>query len=215
MIKANNILDLRCFEGGPLATNGYAFKAPGGWVAVDAPQGMVTWAEDEDLVPQLLLLTHQHFDHVQGAAGLVARFNCPIWAFSDYDTALTLEDSFRGLEGTDFEIVPYRIGRILEPEIGGGLDVFGCEIDILHIPGHSPDSICFVICGEDIVFGGDVLFHSGIGRTDFPGGDTEILLNGIREKLFPLGDTTTVLPGHGITTTIGEERLGNPFLCRG
>ena len=215
MAKANNKLDLRCFEGGPLATNGYAFKAPGGWVVVDAPQGMAAWAEEEDVDPQLLLLTHQHFDHVQGAAGLVERFDCPVWAFSDYNTELTLEDFFRGLDGTDFEIVPYRIDRILERESGGGVDVCGCEIEILHIPGHSPDSICFVIGGEDIVFGGDVLFRAGIGRTDFPGGDTELLLSGIREKLFPLDDETTVLPGHGMPTTIGEERMENPFLYRG
>ena len=212
MSEANEGLDLRCFEGGPLATNGYAFKAPGGWVAVDAPQGMADWADKEGIDPQLLILTHQHFDHVQGAAGLAESFGCPIWAFAQYDKDLTLEDFFRGLEGTGFEIAPYRVGRILEQEIGDGLDILGCQIDLLHIPGHSPDSICFVMEGEDIVFGGDVLFRSGIGRTDFPGGDTDLLLDGIREKLFSLNETTAVLPGHGMATTIGRERRENTFL---
>ena len=212
MPEANEKLDLRCFEGGPLATNGYAFKAPGGWVAVDAPQGMAAWAEGEGVDPQLLILTHQHFDHVLGAADLVRRFGCPIWAFSPYESGLTLEDFFRGLEGTGFEIAAYNVGRILEGEIGERLDVFGCQVDLLHIPGHSPDSICLVLEEEDIVFGGDVLFDSGIGRTDFPDGDTGLLLDGIREKLFPLDDSMTVLPGHGPATTIGRERRENPFL---
>ncbi|MCP4847602.1 MAG: MBL fold metallo-hydrolase [Verrucomicrobiaceae bacterium] len=212
MSEANEKLDLRCFEGGPLATNGYAFKASGGWVAIDAPQGMADWADGEGIDPQLLILTHQHFDHVQGAAQLVERFDCPIWAFAQYDKGLTLEDFFRGLEGTGFEIAPYSVNRILEPEIEEGLDILGCHMDLKHIPGHSPDSICFVMVGEDIVFGGDVLFCSGIGRTDFPGGDTGLLLNGIREKLFSLDDVTTVFPGHGPSTTIGRERQENPFL---
>ena len=212
MNEANEKLNLRCFEGGPLATNGYAFKAPGGWVVVDAPQGMADWAEKEGVEPQLLILTHQHFDHVLGAADLVQRFGCPIWAFAPYESGLTLENFFRGLEGTGFEIAAYSVSRILEEEIGERLDVLGCQMDLLHIPGHSPDSICLVLEGEDIVFGGDVLFDSGIGRTDFPDGDTGLLLDGIREKLFALDDSMTVLPGHGPTTTIGRERRENPFL---
>ena len=212
MNEANEKLNLRCFEGGPLATNGYAFKAPGGWVVVDAPQGMADWAEKEGVEPQLLILTHQHFDHVLGAADLVQRFGCPIWAFAPYESVLTLENFFRGLEGTGFEIAAYSVSRILEEEIGERLDVLGCQMDLLHIPGHSPDSICLVLEGEDIVFGGDVLFDSGIGRTDFPDGDTGLLLDGIREKLFALDDSMTVLPGHGPTTTIGRERRENPFL---
>ena len=212
MSEANEKLDLRNFEGGPLATNGYVFKAAGGWVAVDAPQGMADWAEGEGIGPQLLILTHQHFDHVQGAAELVERFDCPIWAFAQYDKELSLEDFFRGLEGTGFEIAPYRVGRMLEHEIDDGLDVLGCHMDLLHIPGHSPDSICFVMSREDIVFGGDVLFRSGIGRTDFPGGDTGLLLDGIREKLLSLNEETAVLPGHGPPTPVGRERRENPFL---
>lgn len=212
MSEANEKLDLRCFEGGPLATNGYAFKAPEGWVAVDAPLDMADWADEEGIDPQLLILTHQHFDHVQGAAGLVERFDCPVWAFAQYDKQLTLEDFFPGLEGTGFEIMPYRVDRILEHEIEDGLNILGCHMDLQHIPGHSPDGICFVMEGKDIVFGGDVLFRSGIGRTDFPGGDTGLLLKGIREKLFLLNEGTTVLPGHGPATTIGRERRENPFL---
>ena len=204
--------DLRCYEGGPLATNDYVFRAPGGWVAVDAPLGMAEWSESEDVDPQLLILTHQHFDHVMGAAGMVERFGCPIWAFAAYERGLTLEDFFQGLEGTGFEIASYNVDRTLEGEIGQSLDVLGSPASLMHIPGHSPDSICIALEGWGLVFGGDVLFESGVGRTDFPGGDTGLLLDGIREKLFSLNDSTTVLPGHGPPTTIGRERRENPFL---
>ncbi len=212
MPEVNGKPDLRCFEGGPLATNGYAFKAPGGWVTVDAPQGMAEWAREEGVDPQLLILTHQHFDHVLGAAGMVECFGCPIWAYAPYDRGLTLEDFFRGLEGTGFEIASYVVDRTLEGQVGEGIDALGCPVSLLHIPGHSPDSICLSLAEEDLVFGGDVLFESGIGRTDFPGGDTGLLLEGIREKLFSLDDSTMVLPGHGPPTTVGRERRENPFL---
>jgi hydroxyacylglutathione hydrolase len=81
---------------------------------------------------------------------------------------------------------------------------------VLHVPGHSPGSICLYRPG--ILIGGDVLFQNSVGRTDLPGGDGALLLKGIREKLLVLPDDTIVYPGHGPTTTIGRERAHNPFL---
>lgn len=196
------------------ATNGYAFKAPNGWVLVDAPQGAVNWLEKEGIDPQLILLTHQHFDHVLGAGSVSVRFNCPIWAFADYAAELTLESLFNHFEDGDLKISPYTIERkILETVESAKLKVLGLGIEVVHVPGHSPDSICFYLQEQGLVFGGDVLFQMGIGRTDFPDGDTELLLGGIREKLFHLGGDVIVFPGHGPQTTIGEERAQNPFFC--
>jgi hydroxyacylglutathione hydrolase len=85
-------------------------------------------------------------------------------------------------------------------------------MQVLEVPGHCPGSLCFFIREQQLLVGGDVLFAGGVGRWDLPGGDVEVLFSGIRQKLFPLGDAVTVLPGHGPPTKIGTERLTNPFV---
>jgi len=88
----------------------------------------------------------------------------------------------------------------------------GSEMQVLEVPGHCPGSLCFFSRQDQFLIGGDVLFAGGVGRWDLPGGNADILFSGIREKLFPLGDAVTVLPGHGTPTKIGTERLTNPFV---
>jgi glyoxylase-like metal-dependent hydrolase (beta-lactamase superfamily II) len=88
----------------------------------------------------------------------------------------------------------------------------GVEFQILEVPGHCPASLCFFEKSERVLFGGDVLFAGGVGRWDLPGGDRDLLLGGIREKLLTLGDDVRVFPGHGPETTIGDERASNPYL---
>jgi glyoxylase-like metal-dependent hydrolase (beta-lactamase superfamily II) len=101
-----------------------------------------------------------------------------------------------------------RPDRILKD--GEHIDVGDLHFDVLHTPGHSSGGIC--LSGQRVVFSGDTLFNSGIGRTDFPGMSHERLIKSIREKLMVLPDETVVYPGHGPSTTIGDERRGNPFL---
>jgi hydroxyacylglutathione hydrolase len=91
-------------------------------------------------------------------------------------------------------------------------EFLGAKFEVLEVPGHCPGSLCFLSRADNVLVGGDVLFAGGVGRWDLPGGDGELLFGGIREKLFPLGDSITVLPGHGPPTTIGEERKTNPFV---
>ena len=88
----------------------------------------------------------------------------------------------------------------------------GTDFEVLEVPGHCPGSLCFFSPTDRLLIGGDVLFAGSIGRGDLPGGDIDLLIDGIRQKLFPLGDDVTVLSGHGPPTTIGRERLTNPFL---
>ena len=88
----------------------------------------------------------------------------------------------------------------------------GFNFKVFHVPGHSPDSICFYFGDSNVIFGGDVLFNGSIGRTDFPDGDTNQLIEGIKNKIFPLNDDIIIFPGHGGETTIGEEKINNPFL---
>ena len=107
-------------------------------------------------------------------------------------------------------------------EPGGFLDegdtvaVGDTRFEVLHCPGHSPDSLCFFApaSGEvpPMLVGGDVLFRDSVGRTDFVGGDSAQLMASIRDKLMPLPDETLVFPGHGLQTTIGRERAKNPFV---
>jgi len=91
-------------------------------------------------------------------------------------------------------------------------DFLGVKFQVLEVPGHCPGSLCFFSRSEKLLIGGDVLFAGGVGRWDLPGGDGQQLFQGIKAKLFPLGDDVTVLPGHGLPTTIGEERKTNPFV---
>ena len=92
------------------------------------------------------------------------------------------------------------------------MNASGLSIQVHHVPGHSPDSICFYLEDAEALFGGDVLFQMSVGRTDFPNGDMNLLVDGIRNKIFPLNDRVTVFPGHGPETSIGFEKSNNPFL---
>ena len=91
------------------------------------------------------------------------------------------------------------------------MSLAGLEIDVLHTPGHTPGHCCFLLPDEGVLFSGDQLFAGSIGRTDLPGGDTDQLMESMRSKIMPLEDGVRVLPGHGPETTIGSERLSNPF----
>ncbi len=207
------MLRILAYCGGFAQTNGYlVFSPEGEAVVIDAPEGMGDWLEEAAVTPDVLLLTHAHFDHVVDAARIQERFSCPIRSHSDPHPDLTLE-TWYGEQGLRVE--PYRVDERVAAD--SRITVGGLAFTCLHVPGHSPDSLCFVPepAGErdiPVVFGGDVLFRGSIGRTDFPNGDHEALLRGIRAKLFALPDRTVVYPGHGPATTIGEEKDGNPYL---
>jgi hydroxyacylglutathione hydrolase len=201
---------LSCFTGGIASTNGWVLQSESAIIVADAPEGMTAWLEKQGLVPSALLLTHQHFDHVQDAAAMKAKFGCPIYAFAPYSRELTLELMYAAMTGSGFSVPPFEVDHVLKGQ--GSLALGGWQWELMHIPGHSTDSLCFRSAAEGIVIGGDVLFAGSIGRTDFPGGSLEQLLSGIARHLLPLSDATRVLPGHGPETSIGEERLENPYL---
>ncbi len=204
------MLNLSYFTGGIAQTNGWIFEAPGGVLLVDAPDGVAEWLEKRQERPVALLLTHQHFDHVMDAAIVKARFGCPIYSFAGYSKDLTLENLFGMATGMAFSVPSYEVDHVLGDT--EKIEVAGASFELKHIPGHSPDSLCFYAREQGLLFGGDVLFADSVGRTDFPGGSAKQLITGIKEKLLPLPDATRVLPGHGPETTIGEEREGNGYL---
>lgn len=201
---------LSFFTGGVAQTNGYLLRTAEANLIVDAPEGMAQWIAAQDLKIDALLLTHQHFDHVLDAAAIAQNQQCPVYAFAAYSTDLTLEKLYAAFTGAGISVEPFNVTHLLADQAEFRLG--GIDWRALHIPGHSPDSLCFYSAADHAVLGGDVLFRDGVGRTDFPGGSWELLQQGIEQKLLPLADATRVYPGHGPDTTIGRERLANPFL---
>ena len=196
------------FCGGLLATNAYLIETPDGKILIDAPDETAAWLRDElGIRPDHLLLTHLHFDHILGAADVLehAAPGCKSFAFAEKTSPdLTLETAFNGFSGTAFEVKSFQIDTVLAGT--PTLEVAGLTFEIIHVPGHSPDSICFYLPEEKRLFGGDVLMQGGVGRTDFPHGDAALLASGIRDKILPLGDDVRVYPGHGPETTVGNEQ---------
>jgi|UniRef100_UPI003784A065 hydroxyacylglutathione hydrolase len=202
--------EIHTYTGGIAATNGHLLTLPGGTVLVDAPDGIASWLKKQNLQVNALFLTHQHFDHVLDAAAVKAQHGCRVYAFAPFSRDLTLERLYGAVTGSSFSVPEFEVDEILEGK--STLEALGETWRLHHVPGHSPDSVCFHLAAQNLLFGGDVLFLDGVGRTDFPGGSTQLLLTGIETKLFKLPDATRVFPGHGDDTTIGRERAENPFL---
>ena len=175
----------------------------------DAPEGACAWLEQRHIDLRLLLLTHGHIDHVQDAAKIKRRFNCPIGCHRETAPMISDRDFFRRF-GYELEIEPTTPDFFIEET--STRKFLGLAMQVLEVPGHCPGSLCFFSNARELLIGGDVLFAGGVGRWDLPGGDGDLLFRGIKSKLFALGDAVTVLPGHGPSTTIGAERRTNPFL---
>jgi hydroxyacylglutathione hydrolase len=203
-------MNYETFCGGIFETNCYLLQAPQGPILFDAPDGACNWLLSRKIELKLLLLTHGHIDHVPDVAKIKRRFNCSIGCHPDTAPMISDPDFFRKF-GFEFEIEPAKADLLIEAT--SARDFLGLNFEIFEVPGHSPGSLCFFLREEKLLIGGDVLFAGGVGRWDLPGGDADLLFDGIKTKLFPLGDEVTVLPGHGPPTTIGEERRTNPFVA--
>ena len=200
----------KIYTGGIAATNGYVYENNEGVILFDAPEGIAAWLIKNKITPAAIVLTHQHFDHVMDAAQVAAQYHCPIYAWEDYSQDLTLETLFAQHSGFSVDVPAFDVTHKLKKT--DTLALLGVDWKLFHIPGHSPDSVCFYDSANHLLMAGDVLFAEGVGRTDFPGGSHQRLISGIKEKLLPLPDLTKVYPGHGPDTTIGHERQSNPFL---
>ena len=202
-------MNYESFCGGIFETNCYVLYAPEGAILFDAPDGTCAWVEKRGIDVKLLLLTHGHFDHVPDVAKIKRRFQCPIGCHPDTAPMISEPEFFRNF-GFELELEPAEPDLLIEET--PARKFLGLEMQILEVPGHCPGSLCFFQREEKLLVGGDVLFAGGVGRWDLPGGDADLLFEGIRKKLFPLGDDVIVLPGHGPPTKIGSERLTNPFV---
>ncbi len=201
----------------PFAENTYVVRIEGAaeCLIVDPgfePDKILAFVERHQLTPAAILNTHGHSDHIAGNRAMKDQWPaCPLVigrgdAPKLTDARLNLSAAY-GVELTS----PPADVLVCEGDVysAGGID-----LEVLEAPGHSIGHVVFVWKGGDpwIVIGGDVLFRGSIGRTDFPDGSFEQLAHAIWTKLFTLPNNTIVLPGHGPTTTIGDEKKSNPFV---
>ena len=172
----------------------------------DVPAIMDLVREDDIRVVEVVA-THGHFDHIGRAASAIRESGAPFAVHPGDRLMVENLPEIAAFFGLETDAAP-EIGRLIEE---GDAVRFGDEsLRVLHIPGHAPGNVALTWGGHAIV--GDALFAGSIGRTDLEGGDFEVLMRSIREKLFSLGDETEVYPGHGPFTTIGQERRTNPFV---
>lgn len=161
--------------------------------------------------PELVLLTHGHLDHVGGARQLADELKIPVWGpHPDDEFWLQQIAGQAAMFGLSLpgELKP---DRWLKD--GDRVSIGNLNLDVLHCPGHTPGHVVFVEKDQRWAQVGDVLFRGSIGRSDFPRGDHQQLVDSIRNKLFPLGDDVEFVPGHGPISTFGEERRSNPFVA--
>jgi len=203
------MLHFQTFIGGIFDTNAYLIQTPGGNLLVDAPTGSSDWIRNLGVRVDLLVITHGHPDHFDDAAKIKRASKCDVAYHKDGIPLMTDPDFFKDM-GFLFETESVQPDFLIEET--AKLDLCGIPFRVLLVPGHCPGSLCFYSPADEILFAGDVLFAGSIGRTDFPGGDHQLLIRGIREKVLILPDNTAVLPGHGPQTTVGAERRNNPFL---
>ena len=158
-----------------------------------------------------LLVTHGHLDHAGGVADLAERLQLPIEG--------PHEDDAFWIDGMPAAAKQYGFppARRFTPnrwlQHGDTVCVGGLVLDVLHCPGHTPGHVVFHHAESKLALVGDVLFQGSIGRTDFPRGNHADLIAAIRTRLFPLGDDTRFVPGHGPMSTFGRERQGNPYVA--
>lgn len=206
---------------GPFFKNGFVVGCEETCEAVlidpgDEVASLLAFAERSRLSIRHILLTHAHVDHVTGVAAAKRALNVPIHLHKDdlflYDRAVEMGAMF----GLTVEPQP-PIDRFYAPTQTIPFGTY--EARVHHTPGHCPGGVCLQIgkanTNGNELFVGDTLFAGSIGRTDLPGGDYDTLIASIRNVLFPLGDEAIVHSGHGPDTTIGKERLTNPFLVHG
>ena len=207
-------MDVRMFTVGMIQENCFLLRRDGSDRALivdpgeEAPK-LLAAIEQLGVTLDGILLTHTHFDHVGAVAPIAKATGAEVWVPELEKDVLADINSY----------VPWpQFGPFeswdAEHTVSGGerLELAGLEIDVLFTPGHSPGHVTYSIPDEQVVFSGDVLFQSSVGRTDLPGGDWPTLLESIRTLIDSLPGETTVYPGHMGITTLGAERATNPFL---
>lgn len=171
---------------------------------------LTSYIEENKLTPVRLINTHCHLDHVFGNYFVANKYNLDLEIHKGELVVLQSVPQICRMYGLPYPEPSPKPSRFIE--VGEIISFGDTKLKTLYTPGHSPASISFYCEKDNFVIAGDVLFYESIGRTDLPGGDLATLLNSVRTQLFTLPDDTKVYSGHGIATTVGHEKLFNPFL---
>jgi len=196
---------------GRLQTNCYVLQSDSTALVIDPgdePERIIRFLEDIAVKPTHIVATHTHFDHVLGVDTIRAKLKIPFLIHHD-DLSMLESMQSRVQQTMGFSVPPPpKVDQFLED--GQSIEFGQDKVKVIHTPGHSPGSIS--LAGQGFVLTGDALFNQSIGRTDLPGGDLDTLIRSITQRLFILDDATIVYPGHGPETSIGDEKLANPFV---
>lgn len=201
----------------PIEVNTYILADKSGKCAVidcgcydeDEFNYLTDFIKKKGLEPVLLLNTHCHLDHIFGNGRFMEKYNLASWSHHAEEKNRIDSIKHAAFFGLTMAPPPEPAGFIGE----GQTVTFGSEsLDILHVPGHSPGGLAFLNSAQGILFSGDTLFAGTVGRSDLPGGNGELLISSIKEKLLVLPPDTRVYPGHGEETTIGNEISSNTYL---
>lgn len=181
-----------------------------GMIEPEEENALVNYIERNGLTVTHVINTHLHVDHAVGDKFVADKFKVPVLGHKSDETLGARMQQQAMMFGMREKLDAVSLTSYLED--GDKVKVGEGELDVLHVPGHSPGSIALYDPEGKYVIVGDALFDGSIGRTDLPGGDFRTLINSIRSKLLTLSDDTTVYPGHGPATTIGREKKYNPYL---
>jgi len=209
-------VNLHVLPNGPLGTIGYLLTAPerGGAILIDAPGDIMDsvgpiLAREKCKLTELWL-THAHWDHIQDVRQVVEATGARVRAHPDDKVLLDDPEIQRFLMFPDIQLSAVKVDHWLAQ--GQKFEALGLTVEIRHVPGHCPGNVLFYFEALKAAFVGDSLFCGGIGRTDLPMGDYDTLEKSIREQIYTLPEDTAVYPGHGDSTTVGDEREGNPYV---
>ena len=169
----------------------------------DSADKLVLYAEENQLKPVAILLTHGHYDHTGAVMQLKEHYKIKTYIYKDEKQVLEDKTLHLGVKNVTAD-------EMLED--GEQIILAGFSIKVLHTPGHTPGGCCYYVEEEKMLFSGDTLFFESVGRSDFKGGSTKALVDSVKTKLFVLPDEVVVYPGHMEPTTIEHEKQYNPFV---
>ena len=198
---------------GPVATNCYLIINLDNNESIivdpaDSPESIYDMVVRSASRPQAILLTHGHFDHIGAANEVREHYGIKIYASCDEEKLLASPArNLSNAYGMSLRV----IADVLHND-GDILELAGLKIKAIHTPGHTEGGTCYYIESIGVLFSGDTLFCESVGRTDFPGGSMSDIVHSIKDKLMVLPDDTKVYTGHGEGTSIGYERVHNPFI---
>ena len=206
-------MKLQSYVLGPVSTNCYIISNENTNEAIvidpaDQAFAITDKLKEQGLHPVAILLTHGHFDHIMAAEDVAKEFHIPVIA-SEAEKELLADSNLNGGYMIR-KAITLKADQFIKDQ--DQITLAGLKIKVIHTPGHTAGGVCYYFEQEKVLISGDTLFSGSVGRTDLPTGNSETLMESIKQKLLVLPEDVAVYPGHGEQTTIGYEKTHNPYL---